>query len=197
VWHRDIRLVAEPSTACVCLRLPGHWPCLAGLEQLNSPTLIVGWSSWEKMRKLAVPLALVAALAFALPAGAAQSEEVYRATVTRATDNAYVVGLTDLLVITRLCLNLALNDNAVLVYEPGYRSNFSIIFSDGQSCDVDGVYRSNANLRRVADNLYQDTLTGGYLRTQLCLSLALGERSLVLSDRVVFLDSRQGCQLAF
>jgi hypothetical protein len=53
--------------------------------------------------------------------------------VTRAADNAYVVALSDVVIITRLCLNLALGDDAVLVYGPGGYSSNRIIFSDGQT----------------------------------------------------------------
>jgi hypothetical protein len=115
--------------------------------------------------------------------------------VSRIDRNAYKVQGQDAIIITSLCLDLALADNSLLRYVQGAGDN-RVFFSDRDDCAVSGVYRTNATLQRVAQDLYKDTRTGGYIQTRYCYVYAYGEDAMVLSDRVLFVDSRESCDLS-
>jgi hypothetical protein len=133
---------------------------------------------------------VVAALGAAAPAQA----ELYDVRVTRIVQNAYLMQSSRLVIITRMGLELALGTEAVLRYERGATNN-RLLFDSGSACDVAGVYRPNAVLRRVDQDRYRDQNSGGYLETQYCYVYAYGEDALVLTTRVLFMDSRQECQV--
>lgn len=55
-------------------------------------------------------------------------------------------------------------------------------------------YRPNANLTRVAQDLYKDTYTGGYLRTMYCYEYVYYQDAIVFSNKVIF-TSGGSCDL--
>jgi hypothetical protein len=120
----------------------------------------------------------------------------YRVSVTRVAQDAYREESSRSVILTANCYQYVYWQNAVLVYEPNAMGN-RLHFSGSSSCSVMGVYGANASLARVGNNLYRDTRSGRILRTQLCLSLALGEDALITSDRVIFLGSSDECDLAW
>lgn len=124
------------------------------------------------------------------PDVASAQAEVYKVTLTRVDRNAYWDRFQRLVLLTRGCIEYAyLDDARVLV-----RGDEAVIrFSSGAMCEVASVARPNAYLRREAENFYVDDLHGAYVWTQLCLELTLGEDALVLSNRVLFLESRSSC----
>lgn len=83
------------------------------------------------MKKLALSLCL---LAFA----AAASAEFYRVRVTRKEQNVYRDSNSGVWIITKMCLELALEEEAILKYDP-YAYDNKLIFGNGQSCDVETV----------------------------------------------------------
>ena len=131
-----------------------------------------------------------------LEASRAQLDAAYYAvTVSRVVNNAYRDQATGIIIVTSLCLHLALGDDAVLQYEPGAFDN-RLFFSDGGDCMVSGIYPTNATLQRVNQDVYLDTRSGYYLQTQFCYVYAYGEDALVLPDQVIFIGSRQTCQVS-
>ena len=122
----------------------------------------------------------------------AAAAEAYRMSLTRIDSDVYRDDMSKLVVLTRYCYEYAYGQDAVLIYERGSSSN-KVIFDRGETYDVRGVYRTNAQLERVRDDVYRDQATGRYVRTQFCYVYVYGEDALVLDDRVVFVDSRQSC----
>jgi hypothetical protein len=138
----------------------------------------------------AAVLVLVPGVARAAPAA-----DLYRVTVFRVADNAYSIQLQNLVIVTQMCLSLALGDDAILNYSQASLAN-SIRFGDGTRCQVVGVYAPNANLTRVGDDLYKDTGGGGFLKTQFCYAYVYSEDALVLRNRVIFINSGESCELS-
>ncbi|WP_145600806.1 hypothetical protein [Yersinia frederiksenii] len=62
----------------------------------------------------------------------------YEVQVSREDDKLYNIFGTDNFIITSMCLNLALADNAILKITFG--SSGTLTFDDGDSCQVEGVY---------------------------------------------------------
>lgn len=63
------------------------------------------------------------------------SADTYRVRVTRIDSNLYKDTNSKVIIETRLCLELALDDDAVLRWEGRYGNNW-IVFSSGEKCDV-------------------------------------------------------------
>ena len=119
------------------------------------------------------------------------SAEMYKVSVTRVAQDAYRDTMSGLIILTRYCYEYVYYQDAVLDYSSGMGG--TLYFDRRSSCDVAGVRKANAQLTRVRNDLYRDDMSGGYVRTSLCLALALGEDALVLSDRVLFLSSGDEC----
>ncbi|MEL8497664.1 hypothetical protein J4W09_19885, partial [Escherichia coli] len=62
----------------------------------------------------------------------------YEVEVSKKEDNWYEVYGTDNMIKTSMCLSLALNEKAILSMD-GYSAG-ELIFDDGDSCNVEGVY---------------------------------------------------------
>lgn len=61
--------------------------------------------------------------------------ELYRISVSKLDSNLYKDTLSGVIIQTRLCVELAIMDDAVLKYEP-YSYDNKLIFSNGTVCDV-------------------------------------------------------------
>ena len=70
---------------------------------------------------------------------AGTSSNSYRVTVTRKESNLYRVDGTRIFVKTRLCLELALGENAVLTYDKYSYDNSLFFLSSKTSCDVESL----------------------------------------------------------
>lgn len=106
--------------------------------------------------------------------------------------DVYWDSLNYVAIVTQSCNYIVYSGSATLLYEVGSASN-TLTFSNGRVCTVVGAYEPNAQLERVGDNLYRDQRSGRYVRTQLCLHLALSDAALVFQDRVIFLEAGVGC----
>ncbi|MDD8365823.1 hypothetical protein LAW83_11535 [Escherichia coli] len=62
----------------------------------------------------------------------------YEVEVSKKEDNWYEIYGTDNMIKTSMCLSLALNEKAILSMD-GYSAG-ELIFDDGDSCNVEGVY---------------------------------------------------------
>ena len=118
---------------------------------------------------------------------------LYRVSVTRVAQDIYQDTMSRAVVTTRYCYEYVYFRDGILDFEPGAYAGRLYFGEQSSSCEVAGVAQPNASLTRVRDNLYRDELSGRFVRTSLCLALALGEESLVLDDRVIFLMSAEEC----
>jgi hypothetical protein len=118
---------------------------------------------------------------------------LYRVTVTRIGDNVYREQASRLFILTQLCLELALGEDALLEPNPGSLGG-RLIFDNRTTCLVEGVSRANVTLSRVDHDLYRDARSGRFLRTFACFEFAYGQDALVARRSVLFEDRE--CQLA-
>lgn len=109
------------------------------------------------------------------------AETVYRVNVTRVGSDAFRDTASGVFILTFACYEYVYYEDAQL-----NQQRTRITFRNGDTCAVKQVSRANATLTRVSSNLYRDERTGGYVRTSMCLELALSEESLLTSDKVVF-----------
>lgn len=141
--------------------------------------------------QLLAALALLAAVLGPTTAAlAAPTDSYYELWLSRVADNVYRDQSTGLAVVTSGCLSLALGENVVYT-----DTSSQLFFQDGETCSVSGIYQPSIRLTRAGQDLYRDLGGRGYLRTRYCYVYTYGEDVLVLSDRVVFLDSGEDCQL--
>lgn len=125
-------------------------------------------------------------LVLALIVGATEvSAERYSVTISRRGSNFYEEHSSRAFIETRFCYEYVYYESVILEYERGSPSN-RLVFGRDRSCPVVGIYRPNANLTRIADDLYQDTNTGGYLRTFACYEYVYWQDAIVFEDRVLF-----------
>ena len=125
----------------------------------------------------------------------------YRVNLTRKDRNLYKIDGTAFLVQTQYCFVFGYGEEAVL-------TRYEVIFlQDGDKCDVRRVLKETTvsagtyevRLTREDDNLYS-TLDGTFVRTSLCLNLALGEDSVLRMNgfgggTVIFLDDGDKCDV--
>jgi hypothetical protein len=123
----------------------------------------------------------------ASPAAAA----TYQVTVTRIDARAYRESSGPYVILTDYCYEYATFEPAVLEYARGSPTN-ALRFRSGATCGVRGIYRANATLWREGDDLYRSD-SGEQIRTSGCFEHALGDRALVLYDRVIFVDRQTSC----
>ena len=124
-------------------------------------------------------------------AGAAPADTYYVVHLSRIAQDAYRDWSDNLVVITNSCLSLTLGDD--VFYDDSARE---LIFPDGESCYVQGIYRPSIQLTRISQDLYRDTGGRGYLRTRYCYAYAYSEDVVLLSDSVIFLSTGERCDLA-
>lgn len=114
----------------------------------------------------------------------------YQVTLTRRGPDLYQDLTSRLYLVTRACYEYAYADRAVLAYEPGGLAN-QVLFSSGRTCRVAGVYRANATLTRVREDLYRDLRSGAVIRTFACFEYVFGEEAIVLDDEVIFANGER------
>lgn len=147
------------------------------------------------MRFLLGVLVALAATWLSTPAFAAS--DLYNVTLTTVAEGAFQDTRSGLILLSQVCPEYVYGEDAILRWDgTGSVSNEIIFREEDETCDVEGLYRTNAVLTHVAQDVYHDSNTGGYLRTELCLVLARDSDALILSDRVIFVDDRDECDLA-
>jgi hypothetical protein len=140
------------------------------------------------------PLSALTLLLSILVLPVATFASFYTVSVTRVAQNAYRDSSTRLVIITSSCSESTSGDDATYDDSSGGPRG-RLIFNGGSTCDVRGIYQSNANLTRVDQDLYKDSSGQGYLRTRFCYAYAYGEDTLILNDSVIFLNSHQRCDV--
>lgn len=134
----------------------------------------------------------LACLALFVPSSVHAQAEVYEFNVRRVERNVYWDRSQRAVLMTRACSEYAMGDDVTVIV----RGDAAIVlFESGETCDLARASRPNAYVRRLAENVYANDLSGGIIRTSMCLELTLGEHALVTSDRLIFLESRSSCPL--
>jgi hypothetical protein len=150
------------------------------------------------MRKLLSAMALV--LATSATTGAAAADR-YEVSLTRKDSNLYKVDGQPYWVQTRYCYIYGYGEEAVL-------SAYEVVFlDDAEKCDVKRILKEmqpsagtyKVSLSREDDDLYS-TVDGIFVRTTMCLSLALGEDAILRLNgygggTVMFLDDDDRCNV--
>lgn len=125
----------------------------------------------------------------------------YQVSLTRKDRNLYKVDGQPFWIQTRYCYVYGYGEDAVL-------SQYEVVFlSDAEKCDVKRVLKEmqpsagtyKVSLSREDDNLYS-TMDGLFVRTSMCLSLALVEDAVLRLNgygggRVIFLDDNDRCDV--
>jgi hypothetical protein len=147
----------------------------------------------------------ISVLFFALLASAVSAGD-YQVSVTRKGSNLYKVDGKDMFIHTRYCYEYVYYSDVVLRMS-GYGGTIDFL-EEKNSCAVKGVYagvtlrpgKYNVTVSREDDDWYHIDGTEQFIKTAMCLSLALGEDSLLKVDSgsfgtVYFLDDRDNCQV--
>jgi hypothetical protein len=85
----------------------------------------------------------------------------------------------------------------VYVYgdEAVYDEGRNELLVQGQKCSVQGIYEVKYRLTQIADDLYQDTRSSNYVRTDNC-SVSGTSDVLLIHNKVFFLDKQRSCRIA-
>ncbi len=109
----------------------------------------------------------------------------YEVSVTRKGSNIYKINSADAFIQTKHCYEHVYGENAFLKMHGRYGE---IIFLDsGGKCDVKGVYskvnqpsgKYKVSVSQDGDNWYEIWGQNLYIKTDMCLSLALGEEAIL------------------
>ena len=147
----------------------------------------------------------IVALAFSLANGSSTASE-YRVSVTREDQDLYLIDGQDMIIKTQYCYEYTYAEDAFL------RTSFGggkLLFLDSEeSCDIEGIYaKANLNagsyrvqLSKESDNWYRVGFDDTYVRTSICLELALSEEVLLEitgfgSGKAYFLHSENTCSV--
>ena len=145
---------------------------------------------------------LMALNALLLPAYAIGGD--YDVTVTRDDSNIYRIVGKDAYVHTKYCYEYVYSEDSLLRMSG---TSGTIVFLDEKAqCDVEAVYvasnvgpgKYDVQVSQEDDNLYEVSGTDMFVRTSLCLNLALGEDALLRiegggSGTLYFLESNDQC----
>ena len=109
--------------------------------------------------------------------------ENYQFSVTRKGSNIYKVDGKNILIHTRLCLELALVED--VIFKSSGMGGELIFRNNKQSCDVKALYgaatikpgKYKVTVAHESDDWYEVFGTGSFIKTSACLSLALGEEA--------------------
>jgi hypothetical protein len=150
------------------------------------------------MRLLLTAFAM--ALATLGPASVAAAER-YQVSLTRKDSNLYKVDGQPFWIQTRYCYVYGYGEDAVV------SSDEVVFLDDTEKCDVKRILKEmqpaagtyNVSLSHEDDNLYS-TMDGIFVRTNMCLNLALGEDAVLRLNgygggTVIFLDDNDRCDV--
>lgn len=109
----------------------------------------------------------------------------YQVSVTRKGSNLYKVTGKDIYINTRYCYEYVYYEDAILSMN-GYIGEI-IFLNEGEKCDVKAVYGPaeikpgtyKVTISRKSDNWYEIFGTDTFIKTSICLSLALSEEAIL------------------
>ncbi|KFN42702.1 hypothetical protein N787_03355 [Arenimonas metalli CF5-1] len=130
----------------------------------------------------------------------------YDVSVTRKGSNLYKVDGKEMYVHTRYCYEYVYSEDSMLRMSG---SSGKIIFLDeGESCDVKAVFgasdaspgKYDVTVSREDDDWYEVFGTDTFIKTSLCLNLALGESAILKLNAggfgtLFFIDSDDQCSV--
>lgn len=130
----------------------------------------------------------------------------YDVTVTRKDSNLYKVAGKDLYIQTRYCYEYVYSEDSLLRMSG---NTGKIVFLDeGSSCDVKGVYgdadpspgKYSVTVNREDDDWYEIWGTDSFVKTSMCLNLALGEAAILKVSAggygtLIFVDDGDSCSV--
>jgi hypothetical protein len=131
-------------------------------------------------------LALIASLALPLSAHAAG---LYRVHLYYSGDDLFKDLDSGYVFETLGCYVYVYGDEAV--YDEGRNE----LIVQGQTCTVQATYEVKYRLTQISDDLYQDTRTSNYVRTQDCYVYGTSD-VLLIHNKVFFLDKQRSCRIA-
>ena len=109
----------------------------------------------------------------------------YQVSVTRKGSNLYKVTGKDIYIFTRYCYEYVYYEDAILRMN-GYLGEI-IFLDEGKKCDVKAVYGPaeikpgtyKVTISHESDDWYEIFGTDSFIKTSICLSLALGEEAIL------------------
>lgn len=133
--------------------------------------------------------------------GSVAAADRYQVSLTRKDSNLYKVDGQPVWIQTRYCYVYGYSEDAVV------SSDEVVFLDDTEKCDVKRILKEmqpaagkyNVNLSHEDDNLYS-TMDGIFVRTNMCLNLALGEDAVLRLNgygggTVIFLDDNDRCDV--
>lgn len=147
---------------------------------------------------------LIAAILMLLCGTASAAD--YDVSVTRKGSNLYKVDGKEMYVHTRYCYEYVYSEESLLRMS-GERGKI-IFLDEGESCDVEAVFgasdaspgKYDVTVSREDDDWYEVFGTDTFIKTSLCLNLALGERAILKLNAggygtLFFIDSDDQCSV--
>jgi len=106
--------------------------------------------------------------------------ETYKFHVSRETDDIYSISGVDAVIKTEYCYEYSYGEDAIVTTN-GYGGDI-VFMSSGSECSIEGLYAKidvdagnyKVNITHEGDDWYEVDGTGMFIRTSLCLNLALG-----------------------
>jgi hypothetical protein len=130
----------------------------------------------------------------------------YDLTVTRKGSNLYKVDGKNAYVHTRYCYEYVYSEDSLL--RMSGTSGKIMFIDEGSSCDVKAVFgesdispgKYDVTVSREDDDWYEVFGTDTFIKTSICLNLALGERAILKASAggfgtLYFLDSDDDCMV--
>jgi hypothetical protein len=130
----------------------------------------------------------------------------YDLSVTRKGSNLYKVDGKDIYIHTRYCYEYVFGESSLL--RMSGTSGKIVFLDEGSSCDVKAVFgesdilpgKYDVTVSRADDDWYEVFGTETFIKTSLCLNLALGERAILKTSAggygtLYFLDSDDDCMV--
>ncbi len=109
----------------------------------------------------------------------------YQVIVTRKSSNIYKINTTDAFIQTKYCYEYVYSENAFLKMRGRYGD--MVFLDSGGKCDVQGIYSKRnktlgkyiVTVSKESDNLYKVYGQNLYIRTSMCLNMALAEEAIL------------------
>lgn len=148
----------------------------------------------------------IAIAAFLLLFSGSVTADDYDVTVTRKDSNLYKISGKEVYIRTRYCYEYVYSEESLLRMSG---SSGKLVFLDkGKSCDVKGVYgestqspgKYSVTVNREDDDWYEVWGTDTFIKTSMCLNLALGEEAILKLSAggygtLIFIDDEDTCSV--
>jgi hypothetical protein len=131
--------------------------------------------------------------------------ELYEFSVSRASGNIYTVSGKDIIIQTRYCYEYAYSEDAVLKSR-GYGGEL-LFTNSNHRCDVKAVFgaanqkvgKFKVTVSRDDDDWYEVFGSNNYIKTTMCIKLALGEEAVFVHKGsgigTLFFDGGDTCMV--